>query len=69
VCAGNHMAGNDIGEKKELDPHTHLVEALNFDYFESIAPLVRISARYVVVCLHSLPALDAGFVSCSFVQG
>jgi hypothetical protein len=42
--AGNHMAGNDTGEKKELDPHTHLAEALNFDYFASIAPLVCIDS-------------------------
>ena len=34
------MAGNDTGEKKEMDPHTHLAEALNFDYFASIAPMV-----------------------------
>ncbi len=38
------MAGNDTGEKKELDPHTHLAEALNFDYFASIAPLVCIDS-------------------------
>ena len=37
---GNHMAGNDTGEKPTLDPKMHLADALNFDYFASIAPMV-----------------------------